>query len=76
MADSKQLDAAAAMTFILAGNATVTFRSAKTGCRYTYRITKADGWHEGRCGRCGRKLTVPESIEAGYGPECINLVAA
>ncbi len=30
--------------------------------------------HEGKCGRCGRKLTVPESIVAGYGPECINLV--
>lgn len=27
-------------------------------------------WHEGRCGRCGRKLTVPESIAAGIGPEC------
>lgn len=27
-------------------------------------------WHEGRCGRCGRKLTVPESIENGIGPEC------
>src|SRR5262249_13335004 len=26
--------------------------------------------HEGRCGRCGRRLTVPESIESGYGPEC------
>jgi hypothetical protein len=26
--------------------------------------------HEGRCGRCGRTLTVPESIEAGIGPEC------
>lgn len=31
-------------------------------------------WHEGRCGRCGRKLTVPESIESGYGPECRELV--
>ena len=31
-------------------------------------------WHEGRCGRCGRKLTVPESIESGFGPECINYV--
>jgi len=30
--------------------------------------------HEGRCGRCGRRLTVPESIESGYGPECIHLV--
>jgi hypothetical protein len=27
-------------------------------------------WHEGRCGRCGRALTVPESIERGIGPEC------
>jgi hypothetical protein len=27
-------------------------------------------WHEGKCGRCGRKLTVPESIESGLGPEC------
>ncbi len=29
-------------------------------------------WHEGRCGRCGRKLTVPESIAAGLGPECAS----
>lgn len=27
-------------------------------------------WHEGRCGRCGRTLTVPESIERGIGPDC------
>jgi hypothetical protein len=27
-------------------------------------------WHEGRCGRCARKLTVPSSIERGFGPEC------
>jgi hypothetical protein len=26
--------------------------------------------HEGRCCRCGRALTVPESIESGVGPEC------
>lgn len=26
--------------------------------------------HEGTCGRCGRTLTVPESIERGIGPEC------
>ena len=31
-------------------------------------------YHEGKCGRCGRKLTVPESIKAGYGPECINFI--
>ena len=27
-------------------------------------------YHEGRCGRCGRVLTVPESIETGLGPSC------
>ena len=32
-------------------------------------------YHEGRCGRCGRRLTVPESIESGYGPECAGLSA-
>ena len=26
--------------------------------------------HSGSCGRCGRKLTVPESIDTGLGPEC------
>jgi len=29
-------------------------------------------WHEGVCGKCGRKLTVPDSIESGFGPECIK----
>ena len=27
-------------------------------------------YHEGRCGRCGRRLTTPESIEIGLGPKC------
>ncbi len=27
-------------------------------------------YHHGKCGRCGRKLTVPESIETGIGPVC------
>ncbi len=31
--------------------------------------------HEGRCGRCGRHLTVPESIENGIGPECAQIMA-
>jgi hypothetical protein len=128
-----------ALAFILAGNATITIRSEKTGQRFTYKIRKAkDGniffvslmngsdnessfaylgtiknnhyqhgrkstigqdepsnkafdwsfkqlthdniptalkvWHEGSCGRCGRKLTVPESIESGIGPECSKKV--
>lgn len=31
-------------------------------------------YHEGRCGRCGKRLTVPESIVQGFGPECINYI--
>ena len=31
-------------------------------------------WHEGKCCRCGRKLTTPESIERGLGSECANRV--
>lgn len=35
-------------------------------------MEQAEFWHEGRCGRCGRTLTVPESIDSGFGPECIK----
>lgn len=31
-------------------------------------------YHEGRCCRCGRTLTVPESIESGIGPECAKIM--
>jgi hypothetical protein len=139
MEGHKFSDAGAAMSFIQAGNATVTLRSVKTQTRFTYRVREKDGergaitfvgllsgpdneasysymgvlkpeglkrtaksrvsedalswkafqwtwkklsegkmpselqvWHEGRCGKCGRKLTVPESIEAGIGPECAS----
>lgn len=37
---------------------------------------KLEVWHEGCCGRCGRKLTVPESIASGFGPECIKKAGA
>lgn len=30
--------------------------------------------HEGKCCRCGRKLTDPESINLGTGPECRKLI--
>lgn len=33
-------------------------------------------WHEGTCGRCGRPLTVPESISSGLGPVCAGKEAA
>jgi hypothetical protein len=125
--------------YALAGHATLTLSSQRTGNRYTYKISRAkddngqpkDLWfvgllagpdnetsyqymgvlngyfkltkasrytldsipvrafryfwwhvandrmppemevrHEGSCGRCGRKLTVPESIDSGLGPFC------
>ena len=126
--------------FVLAGNATFTLVSIKTGTRFTYKVTKAENgkrlyfvkllggpdnesdyrymgvldsngafrrtaaskvgesapsykafawfwslkalpstievWHEGRCGMCGRKLTVPESLERGIGPDCAGRMAA
>lgn len=125
------------LRYMLAGNATFTIVSGKTGTRFTYKVrasddgklffvslltganneadyeyigtifstgvrtfrhgkksrvsadapsVKAFGWflgrlahgvpetveffHSGRCGRCARKLTVPESIQSGLGPEC------
>ena len=30
--------------------------------------------HAGRCGRCGRVLTVPESIDCGLGPKCAAMM--
>lgn len=30
-------------------------------------------WHEGQCGRCGRPLTRPDSIERGLGPKCAGI---
>ena len=48
------------------------------GFRYFWEKLGATGavsagiefWHEGRCGRCNRLLTVPESLATGFGPEC------
>lgn len=33
-------------------------------------------WHSGKCGRCGRRLTVPASLERGIGPECAGIMGA
>lgn len=30
--------------------------------------------HEGKCGRCMRTLTTPESIDTGFGPECSEIL--
>jgi hypothetical protein len=29
-------------------------------------------YHEGRCCKCGKRLTTPQSIELGIGPKCMN----
>lgn len=29
-------------------------------------------WHEGRCAACARRLTVPNSIATGFGPDCAD----
>jgi len=31
---------------------------------------RVEVWHSGKCGRCGRLLTDPASIERGLGPKC------
>ncbi len=33
---------------------------------------KIEFWHSGRCGMCGKKLTVPESVDRGIGPDCAS----
>jgi Family of unknown function (DUF6011) len=33
-------------------------------------VAQCEIFHEGKCCRCGRKLTTPESITRGIGPEC------
>ena len=145
MTESKFNTPAEVLAFMLAGNAIFTYRSLKTGTRFTYKVTLADKknpndkneqpvwfvgvlagpdntadytyigmikgatfsetkasrhmvnapcfvtfkwalttffknvnqmpgqlevWHIGRCGRCGRMLTVPESVASGIGPDC------
>jgi len=35
---------------------------------------KVSIYHEGMCCKCGKKLTVPESIEAGIGPVCAKFM--
>lgn len=141
MIQEARLQDSAALSFALAGNATLTLRSTKTGARYTYRVRQAEDkpglffvsflrgsdnegdysymglirggkfqltaksqlktdslpvlafewvfrrlsagaatagveiWHAGKCGRCGRTLTVPESIQQGFGPECVTKMA-
>lgn len=31
-------------------------------------------YHSGFCGRCGKKLTTPDSVKSGFGPECAEVL--
>lgn len=33
-------------------------------------LEKVEIWHQGKCGKCRKALTVPESIASGLGPVC------
>jgi hypothetical protein len=53
-----------------------TFNWALTSFNKNVRAFPQDleVWHTGRCGRCGRELTVPESVATGFGPECTAIM--
>ena len=34
---------------------------------------RVDIYHSGHCARCGKRLTTPESVKLGIGPECIKM---
>jgi len=36
------------------------------------RLDQVEFYHAGRCGRCGRTLTTPESVASGIGPVCAS----
>lgn len=58
----------------------VDARSIKT-FRYVYHKLQTNSlklveiYHHGNCGRCGRILTVPKSIEIGFGSFCLTKVS-
>lgn len=137
--DARPMSRQNALRAIIAGNATITVKNARTGAHYTYEVSEcpdkpgqlwfvslqvepgrfeymgciwggkeykhgrksligqdAPGaiafwwtwehlragtlpdaveiWHSGTCCRCGKRLTDPESIERGLGPQCAGLV--
>ncbi len=57
-------------------NDSLPVRVARFALRCVWGVqTLPEGYqirHEGKCGRCGRKLTTPESLDRGIGPECIK----
>jgi uncharacterized protein DUF6011 len=59
------------------GQDAMSAKAARWVCERTLAgqpLADTEVYHEGKCARCGRRLTVPSSIESGFGPECINYV--
>ena len=54
----------------------VAFQWIWARLRAGHSVAPATLYHEGRCVRCARLLTVPESIATGYGPECVKVAVA
>lgn len=48
------------------------FWAKVTSPKHWEALKQMNFYHEGYCCRCGRMLTVPESIDRGIGPECLK----
>lgn len=46
----------------------------KNVIHHEYLTENINVYHHGICCKCGRKLTTPESLESGIGPECRKLL--
>lgn len=62
-------------------NKSIMSSNAEPSKAFTYFMRKLNAipenlhvYHSGKCGRCGRTLTTPESIKRGLGPECCKFV--
>lgn len=52
--------------------ALIAFKSVLNVAVFQQKHPLLEVWHEGKCARCGRLLTDPESIKSGFGPYCIT----
>lgn len=66
------------------GKKSIVSKDAQSVKVFDYVLTKLNSntlpefvevWHEGKCGKCGRTLTVPASILTGIGPECARTLS-
>ena len=69
----------AGMSFTTSGKTTATIVTAGKAFEFLIGCLKRGALHadlevshEGRCGCCGKRITNPESLAAGIGPECMK----